>query len=100
MKGRREKSIFSGSRFQWGEGWHKERVNEGVYGGCVFVSIYENRRMKPLEIVIKRGGRRERGRMMEGVNPTKIYYKCICKYHNVSPCITIICNKIINKEEY
>jgi hypothetical protein len=30
-----------------------------------FVSIYENRRMKPVEIVLKKGGR---GRMMEEVN--------------------------------
>jgi hypothetical protein len=53
-----------------------------------FVSIYENRRMKPVEIVL----RRERGkRTIEGVNPTKIYCKDVCKYYNVSPCITIIC---------
>jgi methylphosphotriester-DNA--protein-cysteine methyltransferase len=55
-----------------------------------FVSIYENRRMKSVEIVLRReeGGR---GRMMEGVNLTKIYCKHICKYHNVSPCTAIIC---------
>jgi hypothetical protein len=31
-----------------------------------FVSIYENRRVKPVEIVLRRG-ERERGRTMEGV---------------------------------
>jgi hypothetical protein len=54
-----------------------------------FVSIYENRRMKPVEIVLRREG--GRGRTIEGVNPTKIYCKHVCKYYNVSPCITIIC---------
>jgi hypothetical protein len=34
-----------------------------------FVSVYENRRKKPVEIVLRRG---ERGRMMEGIIPTKI----------------------------
>jgi hypothetical protein len=34
-----------------------------------FVSIYENRRMKPVEIVLRREGGREegRGRMMEEI---------------------------------
>jgi hypothetical protein len=27
--------------------------------------------------------------MMEGVNPTKIYCKNVCKYHNVPPSTTI-----------
>jgi hypothetical protein len=55
-----------------------------------FAFMYENRRMKPVEIVLRRaeGGRR---RMMEGVNLTTIYCKHICKYCNVSPCTTIIC---------
>jgi hypothetical protein len=55
----------------------------------VFVSIYGNRRMKPVEIVLKRG-EWERKRTTEGVN-LKIYCKHICKYHNISPCTTIIC---------
>jgi hypothetical protein len=40
-----------------------------------FVCIYENRRMQPVEIVLRRekGGRRK---TMEGVNLTKIY----CNY--------------------
>jgi hypothetical protein len=52
--------------------------------------IYENRRMKPVEIVLRRG-KRGRGRMMERVNLIKIYCKHICRYHNVSLCTTIIC---------
>jgi hypothetical protein len=36
--------------------------------------------------------------MIEGVNLTKVYYKHICKYHNVSPCTTIIYQlKILSK---
>jgi hypothetical protein len=34
-----------------------------------FVFIYENRRMKPVEIVLRREECRG-GRMMEGINPT------------------------------
>jgi hypothetical protein len=48
-----------------------------------FASIHENRRMKSAEIVLRRrkGGR---GRTMETVNPTDIYFKPICKYYSVS----------------
>jgi hypothetical protein len=52
--------------------------------------IYENRRMKSLEIVLRREKGRRR-RTMEGVNSTKIYCKHICKYQNVSPYAMIIC---------
>jgi hypothetical protein len=45
--------------------------------------------MKPVEIVLRRG-EKGRGRMMEGVNPVKIYFKHVCKYHNASSCTTII----------
>jgi hypothetical protein len=34
---------------------------------------------------------------MEGVNPAKIYFKHICKYHSISPCTTIMSDTIINK---
>jgi deoxyadenosine/deoxycytidine kinase len=50
-----------------------------------FVFIYENRRMKTVEIVLRRG------RTMEGINPNKIYFKHICKYYNVFPYKIIIC---------
>jgi hypothetical protein len=55
----------------------------------VLASICENRRVKPVEIVLRRrqGGRR---RMMGGGTLTKIYCKYICEYHNVSPCAAII----------
>jgi hypothetical protein len=35
-----------------------------------FIFIYENRRMKPVENVLREGAK---GRNMEGVNITKIY---------------------------
>jgi hypothetical protein len=54
-----------------------------------FVFIYENRRMKPAEIVLRRGEGRRR-RIMEGVNLIKIFHKHIYKY-NVSLYTTIIC---------
>jgi hypothetical protein len=61
-----------------------------------FVTIYGNRKMKPVAIVLRRG-ERGRGRTMEGVKPTKIYFKHICKYHNVSPVQLLYGNKIIKK---
>jgi hypothetical protein len=55
-----------------------------------FVFIYDNRRMKPVEIVLRRrGGKKER--MMEGINVTMIYCKFICRYQNESTCIAIMC---------
>jgi hypothetical protein len=42
-----------------------------------------------LEFFWKRGG--ERGRMMEGINLTKIYCKHICNYYSVSSCKNIVC---------
>jgi hypothetical protein len=39
---------------------HKERGNKGEYGGCIFISIYENRRMKPVEIVLRKEGEGKR----------------------------------------
>jgi hypothetical protein len=43
-----------------GRGGQKERGNEGIYGGCIFVSIYENQ-MKLVEIVprSREGGRKK-----------------------------------------
>jgi hypothetical protein len=35
--------------------WTQGEGNEGAYGRCIFVSIYENRRMKPVEIILSRG---------------------------------------------
>jgi uncharacterized protein YuzE len=32
---------------------HKERGHEGEYDGDIFISIHENRRMKPVEIVLR-----------------------------------------------
>jgi hypothetical protein len=33
---RREKEVFSGCGYQWKEGGgHKDRWNEGEYGGCI-----------------------------------------------------------------
>jgi hypothetical protein len=50
----------------------------------VDVSIYENRRMKPVEIVLRRGGE-ERRENDGGVNLPKVYHKHICRYNNASP---------------
>jgi hypothetical protein len=59
-------------------------VVNGVHAGgqiwCIYiVFIYESRTMKLLEV---RG--KECGRMIEGVNLIKIYFKHIFKCHNVS----------------
>jgi hypothetical protein len=52
-----------------------------------FESIYENKRMKSVEIVVKRKGEKEN---IEG-SKSKIYFKHTFKYHNVSPCTIIVC---------
>jgi hypothetical protein len=85
MKGQREKI----GEYQWEE-WAQEKGERRCIQRVCFVSIYENRRMKPAEIVLRRGVG-EKGRMMEGVNPTKTHFKHICKYHNISPCTSTIC---------
>jgi hypothetical protein len=41
--------------------------------------------MKPVEIVLGGG----KGEKMKGLNPTKVYFKHVCKYHNVSHCTNI-----------
>jgi hypothetical protein len=58
----------------------------------VFCFIYENRKMKLVEIVLRREEGKTR-RTMEGVNLIKIYCKHICKYHNVSPVQLLYANK-------
>jgi hypothetical protein len=35
MKGKREKRVFSGGGYQWEVSGHKERGNDGEYGGCI-----------------------------------------------------------------
>jgi hypothetical protein len=54
-----------------------------------FVFTYENRRMKPVEIV-QEGERGEEGEQI-GRDKCKIYCKHMCKYHNVSSYTNIIC---------
>jgi hypothetical protein len=50
-----------------------------------FVYVYENRIMKSVEIVLRRGegGMRDKD---EGVNLIKVYCKHICKCDTESPC--------------
>jgi trehalose utilization protein len=55
-----------------------KRENELMY----FVYVYENRTMKPIEDVLRRGG--ECKRMVEGMNLIKIHCKHICKCYNES----------------
>jgi hypothetical protein len=64
-----------------------------------FVAIYEHRRMKPVEIVLRRGGGGAKRENDRGVKLTKIYFKHICKYHNVSPIQLLYANKIISKKK-
>jgi hypothetical protein len=52
-----------------------------------FVSIYENRRKKPAEIVLRGEGEKRK----HGGDKLKIHCKHIGRYHNGSPCTTTIC---------
>jgi hypothetical protein len=53
--------------------------------------------MKPVEIVLRREEGKGKRKKDGGENPTKIYFKHICKYHNVSPVQQLCANKIISK---
>jgi hypothetical protein len=57
----------------------------GCLSGCVLYPY-----MKTVEIVLWKG-EGGIGRMVERVNPTKIYFKNICQHHSVHSCTTIIC---------
>jgi hypothetical protein len=60
------------------------------------VSIYENRRIKLVEIVLRRGGEKGRGRIMEGVSLRYI----VSTYVNVTvypPVQLLYANKIMKK---
>jgi hypothetical protein len=48
----------------------------------IFLFAYENRTLKPVEIVLRRGKERRKN---QGVNLVKIYCKYMCKFYNVSP---------------
>jgi hypothetical protein len=52
MKDRRVQQAFSRYGYQWGEGGHKKGVMR-VTMVDVFLFIYENRRMNPVEIVLR-----------------------------------------------
>jgi hypothetical protein len=69
------------------------RVNGEGEGGWIwcmfFVFVYENRTMKPIEIVLRKGRSGDEGEWW-GVNLIKIDCKYICKCCNVSPYATII----------
>jgi hypothetical protein len=54
-----------------------------------FVFIYKNRRMKLVEIVLRKGRRGKREN--DGGGNSKIYRKHIYKYHIISHCTTTIC---------
>jgi hypothetical protein len=55
-----------------------------------FAFIYENRRIKAVEIVLRSGGEKRKN---DRGSKSKIYCKHICKYYNVALCSTIICYK-------
>jgi hypothetical protein len=56
MKDTGVNQIFSRGGHQLGVG-HKERVNEGKHGRCILYSYTKiERRMKPVKIVLRRGG--------------------------------------------
>jgi hypothetical protein len=55
-----------------------------------FIYLYGIRKMKVVEIVLRREGGGW-GRIMEGVNVTKVHCKHIWKCHNEIPCTTNVC---------
>jgi hypothetical protein len=85
LKDTKVKQVLSVSGYQWEEK-DKWRGKKGRIWRVYFAYVYENRTMKPVEIVLRsrEGGS---GRMMEEINLIKIYHKHICKCHNESPFI-------------
>jgi hypothetical protein len=53
------------------------------------MSKYENRRMKPVEVVLRRGG--GLGRTMGRVNLIKYVVSTYVNVTNISPCTTVTC---------
>jgi uncharacterized protein YuzE len=47
-------------------GRHKERGNGDEVDGCIFVSMYENRKMKAIEIILRKRGKWEKGERWRG----------------------------------
>jgi hypothetical protein len=58
-----------------------------------FISIYENRRMKPADIALRKG-EGGKGRTTEGVNLTKVYCKDMVNITMYSPVQLLYANKI------
>jgi hypothetical protein len=76
---RKVKKVYSGMGSS-GRGWALGKDEYGIWW-MYFVFIYENRRMKPVEIVLRKVGGGG-GRPMEGVNLTKYIYKqCLPLYN-------------------
>jgi hypothetical protein len=68
------------SRREWAQG-----KGEGGYIWWIyFISLYENRRMKPITTVLKRGGGGKRENNGSYISSTKMHCEHICNYHNVS----------------
>jgi hypothetical protein len=53
--------------------------------------------VKPVQIVLRRGGGGKREN--DGRGKSKIYCRHKCKYHNVSPVQILYANKIIKKKK-
>jgi hypothetical protein len=60
---------------------------KGEYGWCI-IYLYENKTVKPIEIVLRRG-REGWGGMMKGMNLHKVCCKHIWKCDNEPSCITV-----------
>jgi hypothetical protein len=88
-------SLFWGGVIIVGDAWAQGKGEWGWIWRMYFLPIYENRRMKSVEIVL-RNGRDER--TIEGVNLTKIYCKHISNisvYPPVNYYMLIKLNKIL-----
>jgi hypothetical protein len=65
-----------------------------------FIYLCENRTMKPFKIILRRG-EEGWGKIMEGLNLIKVYFKHIWKCHNETPHILIIyANKNVEANQH
>jgi hypothetical protein len=49
------KQVLSRDGYQWEEGGHKGRVKKDECSESIFVFMYKNKTIKPVEIVLRRG---------------------------------------------
>jgi hypothetical protein len=81
MENRKAKQVLPGGLVSVGGGEDVRKGLKRINVMEILLCMYVNGKMRPVETVLGMG-RVESGRMMDGVNPTMMYCKNLCKYQN------------------